>query len=264
MSPERHARLTAFCAFCAIACVVFAGVVGSTSLSQQGVVRDNTTRSTVAKSSADSAQTKADTTQKDLGAVRKQAGQADRRSKNTVQFLRGDRGYPGLAGRSGGLGARGPGGARGAQGPGPTDEQVDAAVARRCAVVTCASPPTQAQVLAALRDCAERGECRGPQGDQGDAGRDGKDGADAPPPTDEQLDASTARYCAERNQCSGVMGLPGPIGLVGEPGPAGPQGPEGPPGPAPAGVQTVRPDGNGGVEVCVATDPDGDLIYTCP
>jgi hypothetical protein len=63
------------------------------------------------------------------------------------------------------------------------------------------------------------------KGDKGDAGRDGADGL------------------------SGVDG---------------PRGPEGPRGPAPSAIQTMCPGPDGEFFLGFATDPDGDLTYTCP
>jgi hypothetical protein len=205
----------------------------------------NTTNAVVAKDKATVASKDAKVAKKSAGAVKGVAKRADKRSKSTLRYLQGKQGLPGVPGRGGKEGAPGP------PGPGPSKAQMDAAVERYCAAVTCGSPPSVAQVLEALRACADSGGCRGPAGLKGDRGDD------APAVTDAQLDASTARYCAPRNACSGAMG---PMGM---PGPPGPAGADGSAGPAPLSVPATRPDGQGGVEACTATDPDGDLNYEC-
>lgn len=98
----------------------------------------------------------------------------------------------------------GPPGARGEQGPGPSPEQVAAAVSAYCAGGRCAAPPSGAQVSAAVVAYCSEGRCTGPAGAAGAAGGDGQDGTD---------------------------------GATGSSGPAGPTGPQGPAGPAPTADQ---------------------------
>lgn len=121
-------------------------------------------------------------------------------------------------------------GPQGEPGPGPTDEQIAAAVARWCAQFGCSRGPTPAQVAAAVAQfCDANGECRGPAGDDGEPGRPGQPGADAPPITDEEIDAAVARWCGARDECRGPAGADGAPGEDGQdsqvPGPTGPPGP---------------------------------------
>lgn len=86
---------------------------------------------------------------------------------------------------------------------GPTDAQMDAALARYCSTRDCTPGPTQAQVAEALSDlCSKAGiRCRG---------ADGKDSTvPGPPPTEAQMDATLARYCDARNECQGDAGANG-------------------------------------------------------
>lgn len=64
----------------------------------------------------------------------------------------------------------------------------------------------------------------GSDGAMGPAGPAGPAGADGPGPTEDQVAAAIAAWCAPRNDCVGPQGAEGP------PGPAGPSGPQGPPG----------------------------------
>jgi hypothetical protein len=61
--------------------------------------------------------------------------------------------------------------------------------------------------------------------------------------------------------CRGPEGEPGRDGSDGKDGADGAPGQDGK---TPVSIQTVRPDGQGGIEVCQATDPDGDGAFTCP
>lgn len=74
---------------------------------------------------------------------------------------------------------------------------------------------------------------------------------------------------------TGVMGAPGVAvkgdkgeggrdGVDGLNGADGPPGQQGPRGPAPAQIQTACPGPDGEFVVGFATDPDGDLTYSCP
>lgn len=127
----------------------------------------------------------------------------------------------------------------------PTRSQITAAVA---AYLVTNPPddgaPGRGLVTAALDDCDVRFSYT--DGTSMTVGPIcGRDGADAPPVTDEQIDAAVARYCEARNGCRGSEGPQGA---------AGPQGPEGPAG-YPSSITLA--DG----QRC--TDPDGDRRYTC-
>lgn len=129
-------------------------------------------------------------------------------------------------------GEQGEQGERGRRGPGPSDEQVDAAVERWCQVNGCVGQPTAAQVVEALATyCNDRGQCIGPRGGDGRDGTDGTDGAvgsQGPPPSDEQIVAALESYCAAHDGCRGRAGkdgedstVPGPRGLAGPTCPGG-------------------------------------------
>jgi hypothetical protein len=142
-------------------------------------------------------------------------------------------------------------GQQGERGPGPTEEQVRAAVT---AYLTAnpplpGRPPTDAEIDAAVSAfCATRNDCAGPagaagpRGEQGDSvvgpeGPRGPAGADA---TDAQVATAVEAFCAIRNGC------------------IGPQGPIGSPGPAPVSwTFTFRN------RAFVCSDPDGNLAYDC-
>ena len=91
--------------------------------------------------------------------------------------------------------------------------------------------PTDEQVRAVVESVVAKvctgNTCQGPKGDQGERG---------PGPSDEQLDAALAGFCADRGGCVGPTGKDGLPGEQGPPGPAGPAGKDGLPGPeGPAG-----------------------------
>ncbi|MEQ7008459.1 hypothetical protein ABN028_19995 [Actinopolymorpha sp. B17G11] len=102
------------------------------------------------------------------------------------------------------------------------------------------STPTAADIRPVVRDVVAAvcsgDACRGAKGDQGDRGeagepgepgRPGEPGDTGPPgpgPTDEQIDARLAAYCAERGGCQGP---PGPAGEDGADGADGADGRDG-------------------------------------
>jgi hypothetical protein len=112
---------------------------------------------------------------------------------------------------------RGLPGIAGATGPGPTSDEVRAAVALWCSQVGM-SPcrPTQDQVaLAVAQNCSQDGKCHGKPGRPGKDGTDGIDGTDGtdgtdgapgPPPTDAQVLAGVTDYCAIHGACQGKDG----------------------------------------------------------
>jgi hypothetical protein len=122
----------------------------------------------------------------------------------------------------------------GADGRPPTASEIREAVAAYCEPTNCRGPEgrgvTPSQVAAAVAAfCNARGECRGRAGASGVNGRNGVDGADGgpgpqgPPPTDAQVDAAVAAFCAG-GRCVGATGPAGPPGQPGAPGPACPPG----------------------------------------
>jgi hypothetical protein len=139
-------------------------------------------------------------------------------------------------------GAQGP---RGEQGPGPSQQQIDAAVAGYLAAhppapgkdATAAQvsaavgaylsahpplpgrPPTAEEIAGAVSTyCSAHGGCAGPSGQDA---------------TDSQVAQAVAAYCGRSpSPCQGPAGADGPSG---PPGPSGDQGAAGPPGSPPAG-----------------------------
>lgn len=125
----------------------------------------------------------------------------------------------------------GPQGSPGASGRPPTPDEIRDAVDAYCAGGKCRGPAgasvTRGEVAAAVTAfCDARGECRGPRGGAGSDGTDGTDGSDGgagpqgPPPTDAQVSAAVAAFCAD-GRCRGAVGPAGP------PGPAGAAGVDG-------------------------------------
>lgn len=144
----------------------------------------------------------------------------------------------------------GPTGPPGERGPGPTQAQVVQALSRFCADNDCTPTPTVDQVAAAISDFCSDGACRGEDGENGQngtdgengraptaeeigaavaafcadgscRGADGEDGKQGPPPSDEQVRAQVAVYCAANNECRGPEGPEGDAGQTGERGPQG-------------------------------------------
>lgn len=141
---------------------------------------------------------------------------------------------------------RGRQGETGAQGPGPTTDQVEAAVADYCTGGRCKSGPSQAQVAAAvLTYCTSKADCQGPAGKDGatvtgPAGKDGTNatgepgasgspgasGAPGRAPTADEISDAVAAYCAD-GACRGATGPAGSKGDTGDTGDTGPAGPAG-------------------------------------
>ncbi len=131
-----------------------------------------------------------------------------------VEQIVGERGLPGAAGERGRTGATGAAGQPG-----------EDALTAPCTTTPpnfCVGPPGQPGQpgVGATGATGSRGPvgeqgAAGPQGPAGDsivgpAGAQGDQGPAGPGPTDAQLDAAVARYCAARNGCAGPQGPPGP------------------------------------------------------
>lgn len=123
---------------------------------------------------------------------------------------------PGPAGPPGERGPVGPRGEVGPGGPGPTAEQVRAAVAAYLAANPPADgrAPTAQEIAAAVAGyCAQRDECRGDTGRPG-ASVVGPPGPPGPGPTAAQLAAEVAAFCSG-GTCNGPAGPPGADGRDG-------------------------------------------------
>lgn len=111
---------------------------------------------------------------------------------------------------------------------GPSDVQVERAVAAYCAVHTCWSSPSAGQVAAAvLAFCDSHGQCEGPIGSPGARGSVGPTGSQGPPPSDDQVAAAVAGYCAAHDNCRGPAGNDGQNGSDGKDGTDGKDGKDG-------------------------------------
>jgi hypothetical protein len=212
MSPEQIRRVLVFCGLAAAMSVAISAVLAITVLTTRGDVSQGATNATVAKKRADVAQ--------DVATVAKdKATRLETKVVQTRVLVRQTRTVlkqKGILGKQGRTGAAGRNGNQGARGPGPTPQQIEAAVTNYCNTTACGKPPTVDQVLEGLRRCSDGGGCRG---------ADGEDGKDAPPPSDMQILAGVAAYCAAHGACTGAQGMPG---TDGSPGPEGPPGPAGP------------------------------------
>lgn len=209
-------------------------------------VQNNTDGLRTTNDKATTAKEAVGTAKRKVDSAARVARQANHRSILNTRYLQGRAGLPGTPGRTG-IGTRGPGGLPGQPGADATDAQVAAAVGNYCGAHTCGTPPSQAQVLAALQVCAAAGDCRGPAGSDGRDGADGKDGAPVTGP-------------------AGPQGLPGGPGASGPTGPQGDAGPQGTPGepappPGPSIATATITESDGTVHVCVATRPSEDV--TC-
>lgn len=170
----------------------------------------------------------------------------------------------------------GPPGPQGSQGPGPSDEQVAAAVAAYLAQHPIAGlPPTQEQVSAVVAVYMTQHPAP--------AGSPGPTGAAGPGPSDTQIADAVAVWesghpVATVTGPSGAAGPLGPQGSQGPPGPSGvgatgpqgPQGSQGQPGdPGPTGPSGPAPSGWVQVEQGVlgpttqTCSPDPAPHYTC-
>ncbi len=119
-------------------------------------------------------------------------------------------------------------GDKGDVGPGPSPEQVRAAVVNYLTANPPAPgrPPTEQEIAGAVGAyCATRGGCRGDTGAQGAAGvgQTGPTGAQGPGPSAEQVAAEVAAYCSA-GACVGPMGPAGQTGAPGQDAPRPPRG----------------------------------------
>jgi hypothetical protein len=97
-------------------------------------------------------------------------------------------------------------------GAGPTQAEVQAAVALFCASGACGQPPTAAQVAQAVATyCGGANGCKGSDGTPGAPGASGAPGAAGQNATPDQIAAAVASYCAA-NSCQGATGPTGPPG----------------------------------------------------
>lgn len=160
------------------------------------------------------------------------ATSADQRSAGTLRYLQGKQGLPGQPGKSGAIGRPGQ------RGPGPTAQQIDAA----------------------LRRCADR--CRGDKGHRGPAGKNGR------PPTFEQTLRAAQIVCGQ-GACRGERGRdPTPREILaavavfcsahckGDPGSTGNTGADGR-----APFSWTFTDATGQTQTCV--DPERDGTASC-
>jgi hypothetical protein len=110
----------------------------------------------------------------------------------------------------------GPTGATGPQGPGPSREQVLAAVETYCAGGACVGRgPSPAQVETAVAHYCSGGVCRGERGGVGPMGApgvQGPQGMDGQNATDAQVMAAVDAYCAAHGNCQGSKGETGAPG----------------------------------------------------
>lgn len=141
-------------------------------------------------------------------------GGVGRDGRPGAQGLRGQTGQRGSQGPQGVQGKAGSDGADGAPGRPPTAAEIESAVTAYCNTHgDCAGPPGEntavgpQQIASAVQAyCDSRGECKGADGTDGRDGADsqvpgpqgpaGPAGQDAPPPSQEQVNAAVAAYCA--------------------------------------------------------------------
>lgn len=155
-------------------------------------------------------------------------------------------------------------GPQGPQGPGPSQQQIEQAVASYCALITCVTGPTAPQVAQAVATyCNVHGQCAGPPGSPGTSGSAGPTGSTGLPgnpgqnATADQIADAVTTYCAAHNNCIGKDGEAGPTGS------AGPPGSSGQPGQPP--VSWKYTDALNIEHTCNRTDPfdPASPTYTC-
>lgn len=222
LTPAGWALLAALVAVSMLAAFALFNSIGDTQQQKKSAQHSASVASSNAKSLADQvkdacSQGKLDVNGHDL------CQRAQRVSKHPTKPIPGP---PGPAGDKGDQGAKGD------RGPAPTQAAVMAAVSKYCASGSCqgkdGQTPSQDDIAAAVATyCDANGDCRGPQGEagkngddstvpgpKGDPGKNGADGAngkDAPAPTQKQINAAVATYCANGN-CKGDTGKTGPKG----------------------------------------------------
>ncbi len=167
LSPERQTQLTLLCVTAALACLVFAGIVGTSTLGQQDQVADNAQKIEKTDDTAKVAKDVADDNRKDVKKAERRIVEIRRQNIRTRVVVRETRTV---------LREKGILGPRGEPGPSPTPAEVITAVVAVCDRGLCR--PTVDQLVAALRViCGERA-CRGTDGKDGRDGTNGRDGTD--------------------------------------------------------------------------------------
>lgn len=207
MTPAEVRRVLVFCGMAALTSVLISTVLAITVLTTRSDVSVNRSNAVTAKKRANVAQDTAAVAKTKAAVIEHKQKALKRQVIQTRVLVRETRTILKQKGILGKTGATGRAGLAGSPGPGPTATQINDAVTAYCASNPCGRPPTVEQVLEGLQRCSEGGGCRG------------SDGKDAPAPTDMQLMAAVAAYCAPRGGCAGVQGIPG---ADGGPGPQGP------------------------------------------
>jgi hypothetical protein len=147
-----------------------------------------------------------------------------------AQGRQGKEGRRGVAGRPG---AKGEKGDPGEDGRAPTAAEIEQAVTAYCETHGgCVGPPgsntavSPEQVADAVKAyCDSRGQCKGADGERGPsgetvtgpAGPPGAPGADAPPPTQEQVNAGVAAFCSANPAACQAPVAPAPPATGGTP-----------------------------------------------
>ena len=208
---------------------------------------NNSQQIQTAKTVAEKAKTTAAVAKVDAAATKTQAQQAAQDVVKIVTCAQdsvnvgdclGQKGATGAQGRQGVEGRRGVAGRTGAKGekgdPGvdgraPTAIEIEQAVTAYCETHGgCAGPPgsntavSPEQVADAVKAyCDSRGQCKGADGEQGAPGETvtgpqgppgaaGANGADAPPPTQEQVNAGVAAFCTANSAACQAPVQPAP------------------------------------------------------
>lgn len=146
-------------------------------------------------------------------------------------------------------------GPQGPRGPGVTPAQVRAGVDDWCSVGDRCKPPgpSRQQLYAAVAAHCAAGNCQGPRGLKGDKGDKGDTGEQGPGVTAAQVSAGINTYCSN-DSCRG------PKGDTGDKGEKGDKGDKGDAGSVAPGTYTC-PDGQWVSAIDVATD--GLMTLTC-
>lgn len=152
----------------------------------------------------------------------------------------------------------------GPQGPGPSNQQIQVAVAAYCSAVHCGAGPTAQQVAQAVASyCNAKGECRGAPGQSivgpsGSAGQNGAAGPAGQNATEAQVAAAVASYCGQPS--APCKGDPGAAGANGQDGASGAPGADGQP-----PFSWTYTDVLGAQHTCTRDDPfdPSKPTYTC-
>lgn len=170
-----------------------------------------------------------------------------------------------VEGPAGAMGLPGP------AGPGPTDDQIRAAVMAYCTEQpggSCeGSGPTAVEVHAAVVAYCADGRCRGKPGQAGVPGQPGIRGEPGSDPTDEQIRSAVLNYCLQQpgGSCEGAPGQNGTDGTDGTDGTNGTDGTDGRDGQPPAGWTWTDPGPPERTYTCTRNpdSPDDHPTYTC-